>query len=63
VDQVRVFGDPPPVLVLTGGDPMWRKDLAPIVKYAADAGLTVALTPSGDRPATTHASRRCSRPA
>lgn len=54
VDQVRSFGDPPPLLVLTGGDPMWRKDLAVLVRYASDAGLTVALTPSGT-PAPTRA--------
>lgn len=47
IDQVRSFGTPPPVFVLTGGDPMWRKDLADIVGYATKAGLTVALTPSG----------------
>jgi radical SAM protein len=52
VDQVRAFGEPPPVLVLTGGDPMWRKDLADIVGYARQAGLTVALTPSGTAAAT-----------
>ncbi|HJN92726.1 MAG TPA: radical SAM/SPASM domain-containing protein, partial [Dehalococcoidia bacterium] len=27
IDQIRALGDPPPLLVLTGGDPMWRKDL------------------------------------
>lgn len=47
IDQVRSFGSPPPLLVLTGGDPMWRKDLAALVRYATDVGLTVALTPSG----------------
>lgn len=47
IDRVRGFADPPPLLVLTGGDPMRRPDLASIVRYAADAGLTVALTPSG----------------
>ena len=36
-----------PLLVLTGGDPMMRKDLADLVGHAAQAGLTVALTPSG----------------
>jgi radical SAM protein len=46
-DQVRSFGTPPPLVVLTGGDPMWRKDLAELVGYATRAGLTVALTPSG----------------
>ncbi len=47
VDQIGSFGDPRPLLVLTGGDPMWRKDLAELVRYATDSGLTVALTPSG----------------
>jgi radical SAM protein len=47
IDQVRSFGTPPPLFVLTGGDPMWRKDLAELVGYASQAGLTVALTPSG----------------
>jgi radical SAM protein with 4Fe4S-binding SPASM domain len=47
VDQVRSFGNPAPLLVLTGGDPMWRKDLAELVGYATSQGLTVALTPSG----------------
>jgi radical SAM protein len=47
IDQVREFGDPPPLFVLTGGDPMRRPDLADLVRYASDAGLSVALTPSG----------------
>jgi AdoMet-dependent heme synthase len=52
IEQVCSFGSPPPLLVLTGGDPMWRKDLADLVGYAARAGLTVALTPSGTAMAT-----------
>jgi AdoMet-dependent heme synthase len=47
IDQVRGFGEKPPLFVLTGGDPMRRPDLAELVRYAAGAGLTVALTPSG----------------
>ena len=47
MDQVRSFGEPPPLMVLTGGDPMWRTDLAALVRYGADLGLTMALTPSG----------------
>lgn len=47
LDQVRAFGEPLPLVVLTGGDPMWRKDLAEIVRHGRDLGLTVALTPSG----------------
>jgi AdoMet-dependent heme synthase len=52
IDQVRAFGPRPPLFVLTGGDPMRRPDLADLVRYAADAGLTVALTPSGTAAAT-----------
>ena len=52
IDQVRAFGDPAPLFVLTGGDPMRRPDLEELVRYAADAGLTVALTPSGTAAAT-----------
>src|SRR5215510_712347 len=47
IDQVRAFGERPPLFVLTGGDPMRRPDLAALVRYAAESGLTVALTPSG----------------
>lgn len=52
LDQVRDFGEPPPLLVLTGGDPMRRPDLAELVRYASDLGFTVALTPSGTAAAT-----------
>jgi len=52
IDQVRAFGPRPPLFVLTGGDPMRRPDLAELVRYAAQAGLTVALTPSGTAAAT-----------
>ena len=52
IDQVRAFGEKPPLFVLTGGDPMRRPDLTELVRYAAGAGLTVALTPSGTAAAT-----------
>ncbi len=52
IDRVRAFGDRPPLLVLTGGDPMWRKDLALLVEHGTAAGLSVALTPSGTGMAT-----------
>ncbi|MPZ19928.1 MAG: TIGR04053 family radical SAM/SPASM domain-containing protein [Luteitalea sp.] len=47
IDEVRSFGDPAPLFVLTGGDPMRRPDLVNLVNYASRAGLTVAITPSG----------------
>lgn len=52
IDQIRGLGTPPPLFVLTGGDPMRRPDLADLVGYASAAGLTVALTPSGTAAAT-----------
>jgi len=52
IDQVRAFGARPPLLVLTGGEPMRRPDLAELVAYGRAAGLTVALTPSGTAAAT-----------
>ena len=52
IDQIASFGKPSPLFVLTGGDPMWRKDLVDIVGYASASGLSVALTPSGTAAAT-----------
>lgn len=52
IDDVRAFGNPPPLFVLTGGDPMRRPDLPGLVRHATSVGLTVALTPSGTAAAT-----------
>jgi radical SAM protein len=52
LQQVRAFGTRPPLLVLTGGDPMRRPDLTDLVRHATGIGLTVALTPSGTAAAT-----------
>src|SRR5262245_19737114 len=52
MDQVRAVGARPPLFVLTGGDPMRRNDLADLVRYGSNIGLTVALTPSGTAAAT-----------
>jgi radical SAM protein len=45
--QVAEFGSPPPVFVLTGGDPFQRPDLLDLVRYGAERGLPVAVSPSG----------------
>ena len=45
IDQIAEFGDPPPLFVLTGGDPMRRPDLADLVRYAFGKGLIVADDP------------------
>jgi radical SAM protein len=47
IDRVRAFGDPPPILVLTGGDPLRRPDIADLVAHATARGVPVSLTPSG----------------
>ena len=47
MDRVAAFGDPPPLLVLTGGDPLRRPDIVDLVAYGARRGLSVSLTPSG----------------
>lgn len=45
--QVAEFGRPPPVFVLTGGDPFQRPDLLDLVRHGARLGLPVAVSPSG----------------
>src|SRR5207249_2783839 len=52
IGQVQALSQPPPLFVFTGGDPMRRPDLPQLVRHAADAGLIVALTPSGTAAAT-----------
>jgi radical SAM protein len=37
----------PPMLVLTGGDPLMRPDVLKLARYATDLGLNVSLSPSG----------------
>ena len=47
MDRVAAFGDPLPLLVLTGGDPLRRPDVVDLVAYGAGRALSVSLTPSG----------------
>ena len=35
-----------PIFVFTGGDPLKRKDVFELIRYAADKGVSVAVTPS-----------------
>jgi radical SAM protein len=44
IDQIAEMGVP--IFVFTGGDPMKRKDVFELIRYAADKGVHVALTPS-----------------
>ena len=44
IDQIAQMGVP--IFVFTGGDPMKRADLFELIRYAADKGVQVAITPS-----------------
>ena len=46
IDEVAWLGPPPPLLVMTGGDPMKRPDLTELVAYAAGRHVPVAFSPS-----------------
>lgn len=46
IDQVANFGDPKPLLVITGGDPLVREDLFDLVDYANKVGVPVSLAPA-----------------
>jgi radical SAM protein len=54
IDQVTTFPRPP-MMVMTGGDPLKRPDLFELIRHAAGAGLGVALTPSATPLATREA--------
>jgi radical SAM protein len=46
LDDLAAYGPPRPIVVLTGGDPFERPDLADLVAHGTAAGLSVALSPS-----------------
>ncbi len=54
IDQVATFPRPP-TLVLTGGDPLKRKDIFDLIRHAVSRGLQLALTPSATPLATREA--------
>jgi MoaA/NifB/PqqE/SkfB family radical SAM enzyme len=47
IDRIASFTPRAPLFVLTGGDPLRRRDVAHFVRYGVERGLSVALTPSG----------------
>lgn len=53
IDDIAGF-DVPPILVLTGGDPMRRPDLIELIRYATDRGIRCTLTPAGTPLASSH---------
>lgn len=44
IDGIRDMGNP--ILVVTGGDPLMRRDVFDLIQYAAGKGLRVSLSPS-----------------
>ena len=46
LEQIRDFGDPLPQLILTGGDPLERKDLFELIDRARALGIGVSITPA-----------------
>lgn len=44
IDEIAEFGNP--IFVLTGGDPLARKDLPELAAYSIEAGLRTSLAPS-----------------
>lgn len=44
--QIPEFGDPLPTLILTGGDPLERPDLLPLIDEARRLGIDVSITPA-----------------
>ncbi len=50
--QIAAFGDPLPHLILTGGDPLQRRDLFDLVDEANALGLSVSITPAATQALT-----------
>ncbi len=44
IDRIADFGKP--ILIFTGGDPMMRRDLFDLIRYATAKGLRCSLTPT-----------------
>jgi radical SAM protein len=58
LSQLVNFGEPLPHLILTGGDPLSRKDIYPLIDYANGLGLEVSITPSATPELTNEAITR-----
>lgn len=46
LDSIAAYDPPRPIVVLTGGDPFERDDLAELVAHGTAAGLHISLSPS-----------------
>ncbi|ABO09133.1 TIGR04053 family radical SAM/SPASM domain-containing protein [Pyrobaculum calidifontis] len=58
IEQVAEFGDPKPLLIITGGDPLMRADLFELVDYANSLGVPVSLAPAVSKSLDDEALRR-----
>ena len=59
VDSLVEIGRP--ILIVTGGDPLMRRDVETLVSYAVDRGLRVGLSPSATRLVTRERLERLQR--
>ena len=55
LNQLLDFGHPLPHLILTGGDPLSRRDIYELIDYANGLGLEVSITPSATSELTSQA--------
>lgn len=46
IGQIPGFGAPVPTLILTGGDPLARKDLFPLIDVARGLDIPISITPA-----------------
>jgi radical SAM protein len=46
IEDIAAFGDPKPLLILTGGDPLQRRDLFDLIEKANEVGVPVAVSPA-----------------
>jgi radical SAM protein len=55
LNQLLDFGDPLPHVILTGGDPLNRKDIYELIDYAKGLGIEVSITPAATSQLTNEA--------
>ncbi len=46
IDDIRSFGPRPPVLIMTGGDPLARPDLFELAGHASRSGIPIGFAPA-----------------
>lgn len=46
IEQVNEFGEPKPTIIITGGDPLTRRDLFELIEYANNLGVPTGVAPA-----------------